>query len=86
MTSEPKVTYARDEASGRITEDSLNRMRARIGVEVPKDPFWQTFNIETTADAGSSRRLSVFLTAAVPAGSSSHSRSPVRPTAMTAWP
>jgi acyl dehydratase len=51
MTAEPRVTYARDEAAGRITEDSLNRMRARIGVEVPKDPFWQTFNIETTADA-----------------------------------
>jgi acyl dehydratase len=40
----------RDAESGRITEESLNRMRARIGVEVPKDPYYQTYNIETTTD------------------------------------
>ncbi|MBM4405975.1 MAG: acyl dehydratase [Chloroflexi bacterium] len=50
MTSQQTKSYAKDEHTGKITDEGIERMRARIGVEMPKKP-WQTWNEVATLDA-----------------------------------
>ncbi len=50
MATEQKASYAKEDDAARITKDGVERMRARIGVEMPKKP-WQTWNVETSADS-----------------------------------
>lgn len=50
MPEQKPVSYTKDEYEGRITEEGIERMRARIGIEMPKKPY-QTWNEHASVDA-----------------------------------
>ena len=50
MAKAKRESYAQEDNAGRITEEGVERMRARIGVEMPKQP-WQTWNEYASVDA-----------------------------------
>ncbi len=50
MDEKKAPSYAKNEMDGHITEEGVQKMRSRIGVEMPKHP-WQTWNETASADA-----------------------------------
>jgi acyl dehydratase len=50
MTVSSSRPRARDADFGRITDEGIERLRARIGVEVPKEPLLHVFNEHATTD------------------------------------
>lgn len=50
MSEQKAASFAKHDTEGRITEESVARMRARIGVEIPKHA-WQVWNTACTVDS-----------------------------------